>query len=90
MEKIKVSNMETRTGNAAANQFIIETEDGIYFQSYATIIALKKNGQVYLDKDSWDYSRTTLKYLHQFLGTSAKKEVLSRIDAGRYLLKDLN
>ena len=90
MKNVKVSKMETRTGNAAANQFIIETEDGTYFKSYATIIALKKNGQVYLDKDSWDYSRTTLKYLHQFLGTSSKKEILFRINAGRYLLKDLN
>jgi len=59
---IKVRNMRSpRTDSKVANQFIIDTNDGQYFQSYETIIAFYENktGITYLDKNSWDYSRTT-------------------------------
>lgn len=56
-----------RAGNAVANQFIITTNNGTYFQSYSSIVAkVDKNGQVWLSS-YWDYSRTTMKYLYQFL-----------------------
>ena len=50
------------------NQFIINTEKEITFQSYDSIIATinKKTGVLTLGAD-WDYSKTTLKHLYLFL-----------------------
>lgn len=67
MKKIKVENMVSpSSGREVANQLVIKVNECIYFQSYKTIIAKKCNGEVTLST-SWDYSRTTLKYLYQFL-----------------------
>ena len=78
MKTIEVTQMNsTRTGNPVANQFEIYTDKYIYFQSYSTIIAKKQRGflgKTTLDKNYWDYSRTTLKYLKSFLGTDTKQE----------------
>ena len=90
--RIQVSNMESpRTRQPVANQFEIRTEDGIYFQSYRTIIAFRQygSGQVTLDRDSWDYSRTTGKYRNQFLGETTA-ETRRKIKSGEYKLEDLN
>ena len=87
---MKVKNMTSNRGNKIANQFEIIGEDGIYFQSYDTLIAkICLNGQVYLDRDSWDYSVTTSKYRNKFLNTTTK-ETLKRISTGEYRLADLN
>ena len=68
---LKVNNLESpRSGNPVANQYEIETDKYDIFQSYQTIIAKKERGflgKVILDDHSWNYSRTTLKYLKQFL-----------------------
>lgn len=56
-----------RTYNAVANQFVICTKKGDFFQSYRSIVAKVDNkGKVWLSA-YWDYSRTTMKYLYQFL-----------------------
>ena len=71
MKTIQVQQMTSnRSGNPVANQFIIETKDATYFQSYRSLIAKvsKRNGKIYLDSFYWDYSRTTSKYLYSFLG----------------------
>ena len=82
-----------RSGNPVANQFIIETPDGDYFQSYRTIIAFKPRdmgSKIQLDRDSWDYSRTTSRYRNEFLGETTK-ETREKIKAGDlYELTDLN
>ena len=93
--KIKVNNMTShRTGNPVANQFEIETPKYIIFQSYNSIIAKKERGfqgKVTLDSYYWDYSRTTLKYLKDFLGVNlSKKEIQSYIDQGIYKTRNLN
>ncbi len=92
--KIKVNNMTNRGGNAAANQFIIETPQFYIFQSYDSIIAKKERGfqgKVILDPYYWDYSRTTLKYLRDFIGVNlSKKEIQSYIDQGIYKTRNLN
>ena len=71
------------------NQFIIYTEKGRVFQSYDTIICAIIDGNVYLDADNWDYSKTTGKYRNIFLrediNTTRKK-----IKDGTYKLMDLN
>jgi hypothetical protein len=46
-------------------------------------------GQIYLDRNKWDYSTTTGKYRNQFLGET-KKETQAKIDSGEYILTDLN
>ena len=40
--KVRVRNMEGRSG-PVANQFIISTDEGVYFQSYRTTIAFEPN-----------------------------------------------
>ena len=87
---MKVRNMESpRTGNPVANQFIIEDGGKVYFQSYDTIIAVKKSGKITLDKNLWNCSRTTSKYRNEFTGFNTK-ETKEYIREGKVLLADLN
>ena len=86
----KVENMVGRSGRAVVNQFVIQTPEGLYFQSYSTVIAVKPlSGPVQLDREAWDYSRTTGKYRNQFLG-EMKAETERKIASGEYVLADLN
>lgn len=98
----KIENMTSpRSGNEVANQFVIKTDEGEYFQSYNTIIAFipkgvftkyqAENGEnkIVLDINSWDYSRTTSKYRNEFLNEDTK-ETRRKIENGTYLLADLN
>ena len=92
---IKVNNLESpRSGNPVANQYEIETDKHYIFQSYGSIIAYKERGfqgKTVLDHYLWDISRTTLKYLKQFLGVNlSKKEIESYIEQGIYKTYDLN
>jgi len=86
---VKVRSMQSSRGNDVPNQFIIRHGKSVYFQSYDTIIVKQLNGVTYLDRDAYDYSRTTMKYLNQFLGHNMA-ETRRKIDAGEYKLKDLN
>lgn len=65
---VKVANMASmRSGREVPNQFVIHTDNGIYFQSYDSVIAfVDDNYNITLGK-YFDYSVTTSKYLHQFL-----------------------
>jgi len=92
IKKVKVSNMTSSNGNKIANQFIIETESGLYFQSYNSIIAYKPftHGlKTILDKDYWEYSTTTGKYRNLFLNED-RKETERKIKSGQYVLGTLN
>ena len=90
MKKIKVQNMESAKGNTIPNQFIITEENNRYFQSYETVIAMIDNkGDVFLDKNDWDYSVTTSKYRNIFL-KETKQETLKKIQSNEYTLIDLN
>lgn len=93
ISKLRITNMQSpRSGNPVANQFIILNDDGQYFKSYQTMIAFRPNqGNIVLDSNSWDYSKTTLKYLKEFLGiNSSKKEIQKAIDNKAYLTANLN
>jgi hypothetical protein len=81
----------SRTGRPVANQFIIYTKKGTYFQSYNTIIAHKraKDGQVFLDEYYWDYSRTTSKYRGDYL-CEYTAETRQKIKDKEYKLINLN
>mgnify|MGYP003132017898 CR=1 FL=1 len=73
------------------NQFEIMTKEGLYFQSYNSIIAFKDyNGdKIILDENYWDYSKTTGKYRNKFLNED-KKETQKKIKQGIYKLANLN
>jgi len=93
--KLKINQLESpRTGNPVANQYEIETDKYYIFQSYNSIIAKKERGfmgKVILDPYYWNYSRTTLKYLKQFLGVNiSSKEIEQRIKNGTYKTRNLN
>lgn len=82
-----------RSGREVANQFVITTNKGVFFQSYRSIIAkIDKKGQVWLSS-YWDYSQTTTKYLYQFLkeygwyGLNAN-EVRKHIKDGTFKYKE--
>lgn len=79
-----------RSNCPVANQYEIETNEGTYFQSYRTIIAFRANDQkITLDRDSWNYSRTTGKYRNIFLGENTA-ETRKKIKSGVYELAELN
>ncbi len=87
---MKVQNMTSNsTGREIPNQFLIYGDHETTFQSYNSVIATKRDGRVYLDKDMWDYSVTTGKYRNQFLREN-KKETEAKIKSGEYILTDLN
>lgn len=85
----EIENMISSRGNRIANQFIIRTNDAVYFQSYDTIIVKKTCDNIYLDRNSWDHSITTGKYRNIFLGED-KKETERKIKNGEYILTNLN
>lgn len=88
--KVKIVNMESSRGNIVPNQFIIYTDKGRYFQSYASIICfISTSGETFLDAEKWDYSRTTSKFRNNFLGESSK-ETAAKIKSGEYKLINLN
>ena len=85
----KVQNMTSKKGNKIANQFVIYTDNGSIFQSYNSTIVKIDSGKTYLDKNTWDYSKTTGKYRNIFLNES-KKDTEEKIKSGEYILTDLN
>lgn len=84
-----VSNMIGNTGQPVVNQFVVTDGDKKWFQSYDTLIVVIIRGQVFLDKNKWDYSQTTGKYRNRFL-SETKKETQAKIKSGEYLMRDLN
>ena len=87
----RVSQMiSPKSGNPVPNQFAIRTPQGIYFQSYQTVIAfIDLGGNITLDYQSWDYSRTTNKYRSIFLHENTA-DTRKKIKSGEYALADLN
>jgi len=91
LEKVTVKQMTSNaSGREIANQFIIYTPTGVYFQSYSTIIACRIKGVTYLDKARWDCSVTTGKYRNQFTGDVGIAETRRHIAEGTYKLANLN
>lgn len=65
-----VSNLHIEGHRTVANQFVIEREDGTYFQSHQTVIAFKpkaSSGVIYVDPDWHTHSQSTSKYTAIFL-----------------------
>jgi hypothetical protein len=82
--------METKVKMFAPNQFQVTSSDGVYFQSYDSIIAVKRpDGSVCLDQKYWNYSKTTSKYLAIWLN-QVNSDVKRKVKSGEYRLVDLN
>ena len=83
MLKVKVEIVGT-------NCLWIYTDDGVYLQSFNTIIAYHPHkGQIVLDTNKWDHSVTTSKHRNHFLN-EIKKVTERKIKDGTYLLASLN
>jgi len=65
---MKVTNLQTANGKPAPNQFEIIAEGKRFFQSYETLVAYEdlSTGEYYRDKNAFDYSNTTTRYLNIF------------------------
>ena len=95
--KTKVKQLRSRNGNFVPNQFEITQIKKDYqahiFQSYETtivkIIYSKGKRTIYLDRDALNYSRTTSKYLYQFMMMN-KKEIENLITNKKAIFKNLN
>ena len=92
---MKVENFTNSRGNKVKNQFCIQDNDVIYFQSYNSIIAKKdlrhdrKGKCITLDKNYLYYSTTTGRFRNLFLGENIA-ETRKKIQTGEYELADLN
>lgn len=91
IKKIKVKNMLGPSfEKQVPNQFEITTPEGVYLQSYQTLIAFRSNdGKVYLDREKHDYSNTTIRYRNRFLGMTSAG-VKKAIKEGRIILTNLD
>ena len=91
MRLIRVRNMQNERNNTVKNQFEILTDKGTYFQSYQTLISFIPIGRskILLNRNAWDYSRTTGRYRNIFLGET-KKETEKKIKDGTYELVDFS
>ena len=80
----KVQNLSSpRSGRDVPNQYDLVCENGIAFQSYGSLIAVRMNGYLYLTAYH-DYSNTTSKYATQWTGFSTK-ERREGLESGRFL-----
>lgn len=91
-----VTQLETRGGNQAQNQYHIQQDSRYIFQSYNSIICIidYSTKTICFGRD-WDYSRTTLIYLYQFLNNnniylSNKKEVENAMDEGSITISTIS
>lgn len=64
----------------SANHIELETSEGVAFQSYKSIVALKHDGKISLS-NHWDYSKTTIKHLSKWLNMNSK-EIRTNIKNG--------
>ena len=62
----KVKQLINDNGNPASNQFVITSADKTFFQSYNSVVAMIKDGVLYVT-DKWDYSNTTRKHFYIFV-----------------------
>lgn len=79
---IKVHNMISDRGNPVINQFVIfDTPSKVYFQSYSSLIAEYDYADLRLVLGKhFDYSVTTLKYLHKWVNRYVDREVREKIE----------
>lgn len=83
---MRITQLINNRGNAVANQTVVTTDTGTYFQSYNTVVAHSHQGEVTLSQD-FDCSATTLKHVKIFLGVDHTKKAMHKMIAdGTYKL----
>lgn len=92
-----VQNLIGYQNNPVVNQFVINTEKYIYFQSYKSVVCkFNKTTKEITLSQHWDYSRTTSKYLYMFfkrhcgIDVTNKKEVLYKLKHKEFKLAECN
>ena len=87
---LKVRNMEGSSGREVPNQFIIEGNDNVCFQSYRSLCAkYNRKAKKLTVGQNCLCSRTTAKYLYQFIKEETpiygvnRKVILKAMDEGR-------
>jgi len=88
-EGLKVKSLTNSNGNKVANQFVITTAEGTFFQSYGTIVAGYTDAGLVFDADYWNYSRTTSRHRNNFTGLDTP-ETKKRIKEGQIKFQQLN
>ena len=83
---LKIKNLESYNGNKVANQFILETSKGDLFQSYESLIALKVNGEAFINEAYYKYSNTTTKYTVLFFNCYDAKDLHNEVKNGSITL----
>ena len=73
-----------RSWRPVANQYDLVHDNGIAFQSYSSLIAVRMNGQLYLT-DYHDYSKTTSKYATEWTGFNTA-ERRKGLQSGKFIL----
>lgn len=73
---MRVRQMVNSKNRGIVNQFIIDDGKTVYFQSYNTMVAkINKGMEVIVLRDAFNFSRTTSKYLVQFINEESGFEV---------------
>ena len=69
---VKIYSLSGRTGEAVRNQYSIRDSEAqkTFFQSYDSLIA-EWDGKTLTLGRNYDYSNTTIKYLHQWIDSEA-------------------
>lgn len=83
--------LSPRSGEPVRNQFVIIDDGKTYFQSYESLIAVKywEDGKTILKLGrDWDYSKTTMKYLHVWLNEYFPRYSILTAYEIRKLIKD--
>ena len=81
--------MKIKTISYTKDNLCIITDDQRILQSYGTTIAVITKDKVFLDKEKWNFSKTTSKYRNIFLEEDTAT-IKSKIENGQYTLIDLN
>ena len=82
MYSLNVENMVSCRGNTVPNQFNITCVNGMVFQSYTSMIAIKMNGNRYINSMFYKYSNTTTKYTVVFFNCYDSKELHAFVKDG--------
>lgn len=72
--------------HAGNRHFIITVGKKVYFQSYGSLIAVVSDGKVTLNRNFWNYSKTTAAYRNRFLNVT-NKECHKKVQSGEYKLR---
>lgn len=79
--QMKVYNLTNAKGNKVVNQFVIDNNETVHFQSYDSPIAtFNRKTKILTLTDKWDYSVTTSKSLLQFIRENTFIRANSRKD----------